>query len=60
MSAAGTFKGVREDISHEQLAKWIRAHGGAFESKVTDDTTHLICSIEEFKKKTDQGMSLYP
>ncbi|PVH88646.1 hypothetical protein DL98DRAFT_477182 [Cadophora sp. DSE1049] len=54
MSAAGTFKGVREDISHEQLAKWIKAHGGAFESKVTGDTTHLICSIEEFKKKSEQ------
>ncbi|KAH7409167.1 hypothetical protein BKA64DRAFT_773789 [Cadophora sp. MPI-SDFR-AT-0126] len=54
ISAAGTFKGVNGDISHEQLGKWIKAHGGAFESKVTDDTTHLICSIEEFKQKSTQ------
>ena len=44
-----------ENWSHEQMANWIRAHGGRYEREVSDATTHLICSIEHYKEKTNQG-----
>lgn len=45
--------------AHEQVANWIKAHGGKYEREVTDDTTHLICTIEHYKQKTDQGKNRF-
>lgn len=42
-------------IAHEDIARWFTVHGGLYESEVTQDTTHLICSIEEYKKRGPQG-----
>jgi NAD-dependent DNA ligase len=53
MSCTGNFGGNWE---HEKIRGWIKAHGGDWESDVSDDTTHLICTIEDYKKKTQQGM----
>lgn len=38
------------------MANWIRAHGGEYVREVTAETTHLICTIEDFKKRTAQGL----
>lgn len=43
--------------AHEQMANWIRAHGGLYEREVSEDTTHLVCTIEDYEKKTEQGRS---
>jgi hypothetical protein len=44
---------------HEKMAKWVRHHAGVWQSEVSDDTTHLICTIGDYKKKTQQGL-FYP
>jgi hypothetical protein len=46
-----------QNWSHEQMANWIKAHGGRYEKEVFDDTTHLICSMEHYVQKTEQGKS---
>lgn len=40
---------------HDKMAGWVRKHGGVWESEVSDETTHLICTVEDYKKKTNQG-----
>jgi hypothetical protein len=42
---------------HDQMASWIKAHGGRYEREVSDDTTHLICTMGDYALKTDQGKS---
>jgi hypothetical protein len=42
-------------ITYESIAKWITLHGGICEREVNESTTHLICSIEEYMKSTEQG-----
>ncbi|EHK98647.1 putative RNA polymerase II subunit A C-terminal domain phosphatase [Glarea lozoyensis 74030] len=54
MSLSGTFISCGKPASHEKIAAWITAHGGTFALEVTSSTTHLICSIEDFKKGTEQ------
>ena len=56
ISFAGSFSGTSGAIlPYEQMAKWVTLHGGHYEKEVTEDTTHLICSIEEYKRKGPQG-----
>ena len=59
ISVAGTImttsKSDPQQITYESISKWITAHGGTYEREVGPDTTHLICSIEEYKKRTQQG-----
>jgi len=55
MSFSGTFINLDKPVPHEQVAKWITAHAAEYRCEVTSDTTHLICSIEDYQKKTDQG-----
>jgi twin BRCT domain len=45
-------------ITYESIAKWITLHGGNYEREVNESTTHLICSIEEYKKGGQQGKYL--
>ncbi|KAE9366098.1 hypothetical protein N431DRAFT_419130 [Stipitochalara longipes BDJ] len=58
ISIAGTImttsKSDPQQITYEAISKWITAHGGTYEREVGPDTTHLICSIEEYKKRTQQ------
>ncbi|RDL41230.1 uncharacterized protein BP5553_01209 [Venustampulla echinocandica] len=54
MSLSGNFTSCDKNLPHEQIAKWITLHGGSFEREVTESTTHLICSIEDYKKPTSQ------
>ena len=55
ISASGTFINCDKAVTHEQLARYVRSHGAEYESAVSNDTTHLICSIDDYKKKTTQG-----
>jgi len=59
ISASGTFINCEKVVTHEQLARYVTSHGAEYESAVTNDTTHLICSIDDYKKKTAQGRSLF-
>jgi hypothetical protein len=53
MSFSGDFG---DGWSHEQMANWVKLHGGEYVREVNKETTHLICSIEDYRKKTTQGM----
>jgi hypothetical protein len=44
-----------QNWSHEQMAGWVRAHGGRYEREVSNGTTHLICTTEHYKEKKEQG-----
>jgi NAD-dependent DNA ligase len=44
-----------QNWSHEQMAGWVKAHGGRYEREVSNDTTHLICTTEHYKEKKEQG-----
>lgn len=58
MSLAGNFLDIKEEpLPHEKIARWITQHGGIFEREVSKETTHLICTIEEYKNKSVQGIS---
>lgn len=49
----GTYKREGKQIprtSQEDLSKYVRLHGGEYVREVTDTTTHLVCSLEEFEK----------
>lgn len=55
ISSLGLFENCGKMHGPEDIAKWVVSHGGRYEKQVTEDTTHLICSIEDFKKKHPQG-----
>lgn len=60
ISLCGSFINGTVDTSTEQLAGWIKNHGGRFVANVTGDTTHLLCSMEEWgKKKMDTQRKSY-
>jgi hypothetical protein len=48
--------------THTSIERWIICHSGRVMKEVTEETTHLICSIGDYKKKVPQGnlSSLYP
>ena len=46
--------------SHDQMSNWIRLHAGEYVRDISPKTTHLICSIEDYKKRTPQGMFYFP
>ncbi|PQE33960.1 brct domain-containing protein [Rutstroemia sp. NJR-2017a WRK4] len=56
MSLAGDFVTARNspNCAYENIIKWIQGHGGFCSREVTPETTHLIVTIEEYKKKTAQ------
>jgi hypothetical protein len=58
MSICGNHFKFDKSLTYESIAQYITLHGGTYEREVTDDTTHLICSIEEYKKKGPQGKLL--
>ena len=41
--------------THANISKWIIGHGGQMEKNVSENTTHLICTIENFKNKVREG-----
>jgi len=59
MSFAGDFTTDRPAWFIEKMIGWVRHHGAQFDTQVTDQTTHLICTIAEYKKKTAQGNVKY-
>lgn len=58
ISASGTFINCDKAVTHEELARHVTSHGAKYESTVTNDTTHLICSVEDYKRQTAQGKLL--
>jgi hypothetical protein len=58
MSICGNHFKFDKSLTYESIAQYITLHGGSYEREVTDDTTHPICSIEEYKKKGPQGIHL--
>lgn len=44
--------------SHENMEKWIVRHGGRVDKVVTDETTHLVCTMQNFKDKVTHGESI--
>ncbi|ESZ91905.1 hypothetical protein SBOR_7699 [Sclerotinia borealis F-4128] len=60
MSLAGDFiaehpgPNAEQQWSYEKIFKWIQVHGGEYAREVDEDTTHLIVTIKEYKKKTVQ------
>jgi len=58
ISVAGNITTASKDpqpISYDQIAKWVTLHGGICEREVNESTTHLICSVAEYKKVGPQG-----
>ncbi|KAJ5899202.1 hypothetical protein N7495_003946 [Penicillium taxi] len=45
VSSVGKFK------ESEKVEKWVRANGGAFDSKITSNTTHLIATEQAYLEK---------
>ena len=39
----------------EKLKHWIEKNGGTYATKIDGDVTHLICSLEHFKKSVSMG-----
>ena len=46
---------LHPQYSHGDIERWILHHGGRVHKEVTSETTHLICTIEEFKNKVTHG-----
>ncbi|KAI9859912.1 MAG: hypothetical protein M1830_006247, partial [Pleopsidium flavum] len=36
--------------SHEKMREWIEANGGTFARQIDGNVTHLVCSLEDWKK----------
>jgi NAD-dependent DNA ligase len=47
-----------EAWAYDKVANWIKVHGGKYEREVGDETTHLVCTIEAYKKENEQGSSI--
>ncbi|KAG9228802.1 hypothetical protein BJ875DRAFT_388665 [Amylocarpus encephaloides] len=54
IAISGSFTNCDKPAPHNQIAGWIRAHGGTFVEEVSPNTTHLICSLPDFKSKPKQ------
>ncbi|KAG4035166.1 hypothetical protein MFRU_002g05100 [Monilinia fructicola] len=60
MSLAGDFiaehpgPNAEHQWNYEKISRWIQVHGGEYAREVDENTTHLIVTIKEYKKKTVQ------
>lgn len=45
---------------HTTIKGWIEFQGGRVEQIVTKETTHLICTMEDFKSKANNGENILP
>ncbi|KAF8863887.1 hypothetical protein BDZ45DRAFT_582772 [Acephala macrosclerotiorum] len=54
----GQFENCGKMLGPDDITKYVTLHGGRYEKQVTEDTTHFICSIADYKKKHPQGKSL--
>ncbi|KAI9845182.1 MAG: hypothetical protein M1837_005067 [Sclerophora amabilis] len=41
-----------EPRSHKNLQRWIEMNDGTHASVIDENTTHLVCTLEDFRKKT--------
>ncbi|KUJ15392.1 uncharacterized protein LY89DRAFT_111738 [Mollisia scopiformis] len=54
ISSVGHFENCGKILGAEDITNYVTAHGGTYEREVSNGTTHLICSIEEYKKRNAQ------
>ena len=57
IAATGDFG---EKRTHAKIKYWVEENGGNFATKITSDVTHLVCSIEHFKRSSPMGKSANP
>jgi len=43
---------------HDVMEGWITHHGGRVDKVITDETTHLVCTMDNFKNKVPHGTFL--
>lgn len=41
--------------SHNMMEGWITHHGGRVDKLVTNETTHLVCTMDNFKNNVSDG-----
>ena len=46
-----------ENITLENLRRWIELNGGQWTGTVTDEVTHLVCSTAHWKRRVGAGSS---
>lgn len=51
--------GGHSNKTHAHLSGWVTLHGGQVVPDVTPQTTHLICSMEDYEKKSNRSMPYY-
>src|SRR5438270_14081588 len=42
---------LHPQYNHGDIERWILHHGGRVHKEVTNETTHLVCTMKEFKNK---------
>ena len=47
IALTGDFGSAR---SHEKMKDWIEVNGGTFAKQISSDVTHLVCSLDSWKK----------
>lgn len=50
----GVYKRNDKAISHDDIARWVKYYAGEYVKELTEDTTHLICSIPLFESAMQQ------
>lgn len=51
-AACGDFSSTQNlDLPRSKIKTYITHHDGRFEEEVTEDITHLICTMDEYLKK---------
>ena len=53
IALSGDFGGPSR--SHENCKKWVEKHGGRITSRIDADTTHLVCTIDHYKRQVAIG-----
>ena len=44
--------------THDKMRQWVQKNGGTWSKDINNNVTHLICSKEQFKRKTPMGSSM--
>jgi hypothetical protein len=44
-----------KDRSYDKIKKWVEYMGATYATKVDWGVTHLVCSMEDYKKQTIKG-----
>ena len=53
IATAGDFP--HKDYTDANIARWVKYREGRFSQELGDTVTHLVCTREEFKRRTPKG-----